>query len=81
MTEQERKTRSKMTESIKKELARTNPDVQITSKFPITKEDEHREKYDALYGKRGTKTVLILQRQRDFVLKVTEHIENYKNVK
>ena len=81
MTEQEKKMKAQMTESIKKELARTNPDVQITSKYPITKEDEHKEKYDALYGKRGPQTVLILQRKRDFALKVTDHPENYKNVK
>lgn len=81
MSEQEKKALSQMTESIKKELARTNPDVQITSKYPVTKEDEHRERYDALYGKRGNETVLVLQRKRDFALKVTDHPENYKNVK
>ena len=81
MTLEEKQLRTALKSSIEKELKRTHPRIEITSKYPVTKCDKQGIQYDALYGKDGDKTVLVLHRQSDFMVKVTDHPENYKNVK
>ena len=80
MTEQEKMFRAQMTASIVKELARTNPTVKVTSKYPVRKKDSHGEVYETLWGKENGRTVLIVQK-KDCSLKITDEVENYKNVK
>lgn len=80
MTEQEKKVRATMTKGIIEELARTNPMVRVTSKYPIKKVNERGEVFETLWGKIGDQTVLILQK-RDFSLKITQEVTGYKNAK
>ena len=80
MTDQEKKNKAQMTESIIKELSRTHPTVHVTSKYPVRKKNERGEVFETLWGKEGEKTVLILQK-RDFSLKVTDDVDQYKSAK